>query len=159
MNANAVPRDVKSAVLILRSTLCLAPIVDILSAKSMKIKIVIYSKCTKGECKCHDFLPSFSPWRPFAVQNDLGNFLLSFLVADQIEGQKKDVQLFAVLLVTFCRPKLKKGRQMVMQLFLSSERLPKRHQKVAGLILSSDWSGTFLWTSKGSLLKNDSKKS
>ena len=46
MNANAVPRDAKSAVLILRSTLRSAPIVDILSAKSMKNKIVIYSKCT-----------------------------------------------------------------------------------------------------------------
>ena len=84
----------------------------------MKIKINMHlyhektsEEFTKGEHKCPDFLPSFSPWRPFAVQNDLGNFLLSFfLVADLIKGQKKEVQLFAVLLVTFCRPKLKKGR-------------------------------------------------
>ena len=44
MNANAVPRDVKSVVLIL--TLCLAPIVDILSVKLKNIDVMNYSKCT-----------------------------------------------------------------------------------------------------------------
>ena len=45
MNANVVRRDVKSVVLILRSTLYLAPIVHILSVKLKNIDVMNYS-CT-----------------------------------------------------------------------------------------------------------------
>ena len=45
MNANVVRRNVKSVVLILRSTLYLAPILDILSVKSKNIDVMNYSKC------------------------------------------------------------------------------------------------------------------
>ena len=45
MNANEVRRDVKSVVLILRSTLYLAPIVHILSVKLKNIDVMNYSKC------------------------------------------------------------------------------------------------------------------
>ena len=34
--------------------------------------------CTLGERKCHDFLPTLLPRRPFAVQNGLDDFLVSF---------------------------------------------------------------------------------
>ena len=36
------------------------------------------SVITIGERKCHDFLPSFSPRRPFGVQNGLDDLLPSF---------------------------------------------------------------------------------
>ena len=84
-------------------------------------------------------------------------FCCLFLVADQIGGQKKAARLFAVLLVTFWRPKLKKGRQKVMQLFLSSKRMPKRHQKVAELILSSIWLATFFGRQKVAYAKRTAK--
>ena len=103
---------------------------------------------TKGERKCHDFLPSFSPRRPFGVQNGLADFLLSFFGCRPKWRAKKVARLFAVLLVTFWCPKLKKGRQKVMRPFLSSKRMPKRHQKVAELILSSNWLATFFGRQK-----------
>ena len=90
-------------------------------------------------------------------QNDLDDFLLSFFVCWPNWRTKKAVRLFAVLLVTFWRPKLKKGRQKVMQLFLSSKRMPKRHQKVAELILSSNWSTTFFGRQKVAYAKRTAK--
>ena len=71
---------------------------------------------------------------------------------------KKAARLFAVLLVTFWRPKLEKGQQKVMQLFiLSSKRMPKRHQKVAELILSSIWLATFFGRQKVAYGKRTAK--
>ena len=55
-------------------------------------------------------------------------FCCLFLVADQIGGQKNTARLFAVILVTVLRPKLKKGWQKVMQLFCPSKGC-KKHTK------------------------------
>ena len=44
-----------------------------------------------------------------------------------------------------------------MQLLLSSKRMPKRHQKVAELILSSDWSTTFFVRQKVAYAKRTAK--
>ena len=84
-------------------------------------------------------------------------FCCLFLVADQIGGQKNAARLFAVILVTVLRPKLKKGWQKVMQFFLSFKRMPKRHQKVAELILSSIWLATFFGRQKVAYAKRTAK--
>ena len=56
---------------------------------------------------------------------------------------------------TFCRPfgdflpsKTQKRTAKAHAAFLSSKRMPRTHQKVAWLILSSDWSATFFGRQK-----------
>ena len=46
------------------------------------IKKPFVINCLNGDCKCHQFWQSFLLQRTFAVQNDLRDFLMSFLVAD-----------------------------------------------------------------------------
>ena len=95
----------------------------------------------------------FFPQRPFGVQNGLADFLLSFLVADQSGGQKRSHDFLPSFWWLFGVQNSKKDGKRSCDLFLSSKRMPKRHQKVAELILSSDWSP------KGRLRKKDGKKS
>ena len=106
---------------------------------TMKIKINMHlyhektsEEFTKGEHKCPDFLPSFSPWRPFAVQNNLSDFLLSFFACWPNWRTKKDVRLFTVLLVTFWRPKLKKDGKRPCSFFCPPKGCQKDTKRSQG---------------------------
>ena len=107
----------------------------------------------------HDFLLSFSPWWPFAVQIDISNFLLSFFGCWPNWRTKKAARHFAVLLVTFWRPKLKKrtakGHATFFVLQKDAKKTPKGRR--ANFVLHLV--GNLFWTPKGRLCKKDGKKS
>ena len=96
--------------------------------------------------KCHDFLPYFSPRRPFGVQKWPSRlFAFLFWLPTKLEDKKSSTTAF--LLATFWRPKLQKDGKR-SELFCPSKGCKKRRQKVAELFLSSDCSATFFGRQK-----------
>ena len=114
---------------------------------------------TTGERKCHDFLPSFSPWRPFADQNDLGDFLLSFFGCWPNWRTKKGCATFCCPFGDFLASKTQKrtakGHAAFFVLQKDAKKTPKGRR--ANFVLHLV--GNLFWTPKGRLCKKDGKKS
>ena len=88
-------------------------------------------RTTKGERKCHDFLPSFSPRRPFGVQNGLADFLLSFFGCRPKWRTKKAPQLFCCPFGDFLASKTKKRTAKSHRAFFLSSNLVSNQKKTA----------------------------